>query len=399
MSPSPSPSAAPPDADAPLHVLLVEDDEGDALIVAEELADAAPDARVTRVATVAEAERRLPGEVACVLLDLGLPDAMGLEGLERLRSRAPGTAILVLTGHGDERQGAQAVGAGAQDYLVKGTVDGPLLARAIRYAVERRRAESSQVALREAELHAGENRRLERGLLPTPLVRDPALLVQSGYRPGRRRALLGGDFFDVVEAPDGALHVVCGDVSGHSADEAALGVHLRIAWRSLTLAGLHPDAVLRTLDQLLVHERHTEDHFATVVTGVIAPDRRRAEVRLAGHPSPVLIGPDGPRAVEGPISPPLGLFGTEDWPPCVIELPDGWALLLYTDGLIEGRVGEGYERLGTHALTRLVAEQVEDPRWRRDAAGLVDRLITEVEALNGGPMSDDLAVLLLACAG
>lgn len=394
------PAASDPGVEPELHLLLVEDDEGDALIVTEELADAAAHAQVTRVRTIAEAESALPGSFTCVLLDLRLPDATGLSGLERLRGRAPQTPILVLTGHGDERQGAKAVAAGAQDYLVKGIVDGALLARAIRYAVERQQAERSQVALREAELHAAENRRLERGLLPTPLVRDPQLVVQSGYRPGRLRALLGGDFFDVVEADDGTVHAVIGDVSGHSADEAALGVHLRIAWRTLTLAGMEPDKVLHTLDRLLVHERHTDDHFATVATLHLAPDRRSVDLRLAGHPPPILLhAADGPRTLEASVRPPIGLDLGDAWPATRIDLRGDWALLLYTDGLIEGRIGAGHARLGTQALARLVAEQAGTAAWRSGETGLVERLITAVEALNGGPMSDDLAVLLLAAGG
>ena len=72
-----------------------------------------------------------------MLLDLGLPDASGLEGLRRLAARADGVALLVLTGLADEHRGAEAVAAGAQDYLVKGQVDGQLLTRAIRYAIGR----------------------------------------------------------------------------------------------------------------------------------------------------------------------------------------------------------------------------------------------------------------------
>src|SRR3954470_9285312 len=218
-----------------LQVLLVEDDDGDALLFEELLGDADLEAVVVRERTVAAAEARLAGEVACVVLDLGLPDADGLAALHRLREAAPDVPMLVLTGLSDGARGLEAVAAGAQDYLVKGRVDGELLARSIRYAVERQRAEVVQAQLRAANITAEENARLERGLLPRPLLSDERIAVHTGYRPGRERALLGGDFYDVVEAPDGTLHAVIGDVCGHDPDAAALGVCLRIAWRTLVL--------------------------------------------------------------------------------------------------------------------------------------------------------------------
>ena len=93
-----------------------------------------------------------------------------------------------------------------------------------------------------------------------------ALLVGTGYRPGRERTLLGGDFYDLVQTRDGAVHLMIGDVSGHGADEAALGVCLRVAWRTLTLGGADVEHVLPTLQDVLVHERHAEEIFATVST-------------------------------------------------------------------------------------------------------------------------------------
>ena len=143
----------------------------------------------------------------CVLLDLGLPDASGLSALERLRDAAPHVAHLVLTGDRDDQRGIDAVAAGAQDYLVKGSVDGDGLRRAILYAVERRQADSVRERLRAAEILAEEATRLERGLLPVPILNDGALLVGTGYRPGRERTLLGGDFYDLVHTRDGAVHL------------------------------------------------------------------------------------------------------------------------------------------------------------------------------------------------
>src|ERR1700754_4016711 len=261
-----------------LRVLLVEDDDGDAFLFEELLRDADLDVVVARERTVADAAARLAEEIACVVLDLGLPDADGLAALHRLREAAPDVPMLVLTGLTDTARGLEAVAAGAQDYLSRGRVDGELLARSIRYAIERQRAEVIQAQLREASLAAEENARLERGLLPRPLVADPALAVDSGYRPGRERALLGGDFYDVVETPDGTLHAVIGDVCGHDPDAAALGVCLRIAWRTLVLGERDGDALLSTLEEVLVHERLSEEIFATACMVSVAPGRRSAVV-------------------------------------------------------------------------------------------------------------------------
>jgi len=301
--------------------------------------------------------------------------------------------MLVLTGLSDTARGLEAVAAGAQDYLVKGRVDGELLARSIRYAVERQRAEVVQAQLRAANLTAEENARLERGLLPRPLVTDPAVAVDSGYRPGRERALLGGDFYDVVEAADGTLHAVIGDVCGHDPDAAALGVCLRIAWRTLILGGRTVDELLGTLEQVLVHERLADEVFATACMVSVAPDRRSAIVRVAGHPLPVVIAGGEAHELPGPPSrPPLGVGARAGaWPALPVALPAGWQLLLYTDGLIEGRVAGGPGRLGSERLVELVTSGAPEA-----GAALIDRLIATAEELNGGDLADDVAVLVLA---
>jgi len=378
-------------------VLLIEDDDGDALLVREELADVPQAPAVEWVRSLREAAPPLSRGVQCVLLDLGLPDATGLDSLRAVLELAPDAAVLVLTGYDDEHLGLEALEQGAQDYLVKGAVDGRLLVRAIRYAIERRRAERSAQELRAAQRLARENARLERGLLPTPLVRDPRLRVITSYRPSRRSAVLGGDFLDAVELADGSIHAVIGDVSGHSADEAALGTSLRIAWRTLTLAGSTTALLLDTLEQVLVHERHNEDIFATLCTVRVAPERGEVEMFLAGHPLPILLDRDGARLMSGVTRAPLGLALESAWPSTRVAPRGDWSLLLYTDGLVEGRVGRGSERLGAERLVGLVEELC--PRERADGArrhgAFVDALIERVSELGGGELTDDVAALWL----
>ncbi|HEX7306025.1 PP2C family protein-serine/threonine phosphatase [Lentzea sp.] len=372
-----------------VRVLLVEDDDGDALLVEALLEEVSAPFVLSRARTLAEAESKL-SDAQCVLLDLGLPDSQGLDGLHRLLRRPNAPAVLVLTGLHDERGGIDAVAAGAEDYLVKGQVDGELLMRGIRYAVERRRAEEAQRLLREAELSAAERSRLERGLLPNPLLNDSDVQLDVRYQPGGQRMLLGGDFYDVVGMPDGTVHAIIGDVCGHGPDEAALGVCLRIAWRALVLAGEPAEKVLRTLDQVLVAERHGDGIFTTACMVTVAPDRSSARYFLAGHPEPLLMA--GRQIVDLPqskIGVPLGVLPDYAWTGVDVQLPTGWSLACYTDGLIEGRVPDDTDRLGVERLCEILDRHLRTgPDW-------MDSVIAEVTELNGGPLDDDVAILLL----
>ncbi|BCK69385.1 hypothetical protein Srufu_033380 [Streptomyces libani subsp. rufus] len=364
--------------------------------------------RLRTARNLTEAERLLTDDVHCILLDLppaerttdrDTGDADGAPGdelgmLRAVLRMATSHAVLVLTYETDAERAADAVRVGAQDYLFRDELDGAVLSRAVRYAVERKRADLAQRQLTESRMLAQENARLERGLLPTPLLDGSDLRFAACYRPGRSRALLGGDFYDTVRTPDGTVHAMIGDVCGHGPDEAALGVELRIAWRALTFAGLCGDELLATLQKVLEHERADDEIFATLCTVDISADGRRAGLCLAGHPAPLLA-----RAGERPDllpyefgGPALGLLPNARWPRRQVELGGSWSLMMYTDGLIEGRIGKGNQRLGQEGMTELVSRQM--------AAGLsgeelLDASVREVRDLNGGELTDDVAVLLL----
>ncbi len=381
-----------------LSVLLVEDDEGDAFLVRELLLDAAAPVDLTRARSVAEASAILPGRVDCVLLDLGLPDATGLEALTAVLDLAPSIAVLVLTGLSDEHRGTEAVAVGAQDYLVKGSIDGQLLMRAIRYAVERKRADESVRRLFASEARAAENSRLERGLLPEPLLRTGRVRVVPRYRPGRHQSLLGGDFYDVIECADGAVFALIGDVAGHGPDEAALGVCLRIAWRTLVLSGADPDTILSAMDAVLVSERATDEVFATVAMTRLDPGAGILRVWRAGHPLPLVVeGGVAHPVAEGGAGLALGVIEDASWPPVDHPVDGRGALVLFTDGLIEGYDGQGRgERLGEPGLYGLVDGVLAEGL---DHDELCDALLTRVRERNGGELTDDVAVVLISWEG
>ncbi|MBB1246171.1 fused response regulator/phosphatase [Streptomyces durbertensis] len=387
---------ADPAGEQQLTVLLVEDDAGDALLVEEAVADGNVPLELHWARSLAEAFDSLrQHRPDCVLLDLHLPDARGGEALERVLEKADGAAVVVLTGLAGEQAGFAAVAAGAQDYLLKNRLEPEVFLRAIRYAIERKRTEQAAAALQAGQLQARENRRLERGLLPTPLLHGDAVRVTSRYQPGRAQTLLGGDFYDVVELPDGSTQAVVGDVSGHGPDAAALGVCLRVAWRSFVLAGARGEALLNLLEEILVAERAGPEIFATLTTLSREPGARELRLMRAGHPGVLLRSPDGAvRLEEVPGGPVLGLLpGSASWPVVPVAAPAGQEVMMFTDGLIEGRIGPGPARLGEHGLVRIADRHRHAP-----ADVLLDEMIgtaQELAAGHGG-LADDLAVLHLA---
>lgn len=176
-----------------LTLLLIEDDPVGSPMVPELLDASGKPIRVRRARNLTEAERLLTDDVHCILLDLALPapgrsagDDDELAVLRHILELAPRHAVLALTSSGDAERAAQAVRVGAQDYLFRDELDGRLLSRAIRYAVERKRSDSAERRLAEGRLRAQENRRLERGLLPTPCWTGPRCASPPATAPAAR---------------------------------------------------------------------------------------------------------------------------------------------------------------------------------------------------------------------
>ena len=205
--------------------------------------------------------------------------------------------------------------------------------------------------------------------------------------------VLGGDFYDAVQTGPQRVSVLVGDVCGHAVEEAALGVELRVAWRALTLAGVDEERLLRTLERILVSERRAAEIFATLAT--VAVDLT-AEHRAGPHGRSSAADPDhrhrrapadggavdraGPAPGVPPTRPPRSSCRTA-----------GWGLLVYTDGLIEARDGDDW--LGTDGLCRMIDRYL---RGGGGSDGLPEYLVAEAERRNGGPLADDVAMLLLS---
>lgn len=264
-------------ASTPLNVLLIEDDVADARLTEIALKRALSKPTVQVAASVREARDIVRGaEVPdIILLDLGLPDAMGLEGVTTLARYAPLTPIVVLTGQDDEEVALNALESGAQDYLVKGEASAALLARSIRYALERKRAECELTrAARYDPVTGLINRAYFLGLLEHALQRAERTAAPVDV------LFLDLDHFKYIN-----------DSLGHAAgDELLRQVGERLV------------RCVRTSD---VVARLGGDEFTIMVEGVRGPNSARiAQKILEAAQQPYMI--DG---VEVVVSPSIGIAG------------------------------------------------------------------------------------------
>ncbi|MFI5639643.1 SpoIIE family protein phosphatase [Streptomyces goshikiensis] len=186
---------------------------------------------------------------------------------------------------------------------------------------------------------------LQRSLLPHGMPEQGAVEVAHRYLPSESG--VGGDWFDVIPLSGARVALLVGDVVGHGLHAAATMGRLRTAARNFAELELAPDELLTHLDNLLVRldreEGGENDAGSTGIVGatclyaVYDPTSRLCTMARAGHPPPALVHPDGGVAFpELPAGPPLGLGGLP-FETAEIRLTEGSTLVLYTDGLIEGR--------------------------------------------------------------
>ncbi len=167
-----------------LNILLVEDNPADARLIQETIAEGGDNSiRIECVDRLSAGIEKLQGNgIDLVLLDLSLPDSQGLETLEEVFGHSPEIPIVILTGNNDEEAAGRALHQGAQDYLIKGQVDGNLLKRSIRYALERSRLRAELEQARNRLAAERESTTLER---VSGTDRQPVTAEMFGRRPIR----------------------------------------------------------------------------------------------------------------------------------------------------------------------------------------------------------------------
>ena len=248
----------------------------------------------------------------------------------------------------------------------------------------RRRAEESEARARALATT------LQESLLPPAPPSIPGLDVATAYRPAGSGTDVGGDFSDVFQAQGGAWSVVVGDVRGKGVEAATVGVLARHTLRAAAMRTSRPKLALQTLHQTL--EREPTERFCTAVFARVrrtSPGRFRLVVACGGHPLPLLASADGSVTPIGRHGSLLGVLEHPSFVDTTVHLQVGDAVVLYTDGVPEGRRGRefyGEERL---------AERVQSRR-ADGAAAVAEGIVEDVVAFQDGVPRDDIAVVVLA---
>lgn len=224
---------------------------------------------------------------------------------------------------------------------------------------------------------------VQRSLLPKDLAVSEEVAVVARYLPASPDLEIGGDWYDVVRLGPRELVISIGDVVGHGLNAAATMGQLRNAVRAYALERSSPPEIVSRLNTFV--SRFPDGEFSTLFVGRLDLDRLVLEYTNAGHPPPLLRGPDGKTAwLDGGRTFPVGVDPAAPCPSATAKLEPDTLLLLYTDGLVERKTRPLTE--GLAALEAVIEKGAADPEE------LVEEVIAEVVE-DGAEQSDDIAMV------
>jgi serine phosphatase RsbU (regulator of sigma subunit) len=241
-----------------------------------------------------------------------------------------------------------------------------------------------EMALLERDLEVARN--IQKSLFPTKMPQRPGLSFGALNDAGRR---VSGDYYDVIERPDGRIWFLVADVTGEGVAAALLMANLQAAVR-VTAGESDDPGVLLTRWNQLVHQNSARNRFITGVLALLDPAARSIRIGNAGHFDVILMeAGQAPRDLETDGGLPLGVSEGTTYESRTIALPPGpCTVFSFTDGIVEARNAEG----GLYERARLIAALAERPDENPQA--LVKRVRKDVANFAGAaPQSDDITIL------
>jgi sigma-B regulation protein RsbU (phosphoserine phosphatase) len=305
----------------------------------------------------------------------------GLELIPRVRAQDPTLPIVVMTGWGSVDTAVEAMRRGARSFVQKPWEDVALL-EIVGREIDEAQATKRRDAKQQREFE--EARLIQRGLLPATLPRIAGLELASSWKPADG---VGGDCFDVLTFPSGAVGITIADVAGKGVPAALLMSNLQAAVRAFAQDGAFPASVCASINRLLCRNM-ASGRFVTFCYAYVDASRRKLTYANAGHNPPLLIRPNGDvdRLVPGGTV--LGVFAEGAYEQGVFPLAPRDRLIFYTDGITEGRNPAGDE-FGEEQLTAAAL------RHRAlDAEDMLASVLRDVEHFNAGAYEDDATLIV-----
>ncbi len=277
------------------------------------------------------------GNIDLIVLDLTLPDSVGLKTLQKIRKFAVGMPIVVIAEMSDEEEIREAITLGAQDCFEKSEAITKPLGQLLRYSVERFHHQHAQRDIASAAF-------VQKRLFPKTLPPIKCYDVSGRCDPANH---VGGDYFDYFIVDDDQLIFVIGDVTGHGFGPSLVMAETRAALRTMAAVSSDIGKMIGQINNLIYD--HNFHWFVTLFVGKIDTKTGRCCYASAGQPA-LLRRADGSIEELSALNHPLGIEPGVEFGVLEFSLGTGDTLLLHTDGITERSSGRnelfGIDRLG-----------------------------------------------------
>ena len=330
--------------------------------------------------------RERPFDLLLMDLNYSRDTTSGREGLElipQVRALDPSLPIVVMTGWGSVDTAVEAMRLGAKSFVQKPWEDVTLL------EIVQREIEDAQASKRRDAKHQREfedARLIQRGLLPAAMPQTAGVRLASSWQPANG---VGGDCFDALVFSAGGVGLTIADVAGKGVPAALLMSNLQAAVRAFAQEGAAPGSVCTSVNRLLCRNM-ASGRFVTFCYVRIDTTARRLTYANAGHNPPLLVRGNGTVDLLAPSGTVLGVFAESCYEQGDFTIAAGDRLILYTDGITEGRNSAG-EEFGEDRLAETASRHRTLP-----ADEMLAAMLKEIEAFNAGVYEDDATLIVAA---
>jgi phosphoserine phosphatase RsbU/P len=307
----------------------------------------------------------------------------GLELIPQVRSHDPSMPIVVMTGWGSVDTAVEAMRLGAKSFVQKPWEDIALL-EIVQREIEDAQASKRRDARQQREFE--DARLIQRGLLPAAMPQTAGVQLAASWQPANG---VGGDCFDALTFANGGVGLTIADVAGKGVPAALLMSNLQAAVRAFAQEGAAPGSVCTSVNRLLVRNM-ASGRFVTFCYVRIDTAARRLTYANAGHNPPLLLRRSGHVDQLAPSGTVLGVFAESSYEQGDFTFAAGDRLVLYTDGITEGRNAAGDE-FGEDRLAETASRHRALP-----AEEMLAGIMRDVETFNGGKYDDDATLIVAA---